>query len=105
MILHCNYSYAMNRIVDNTTQKNKILTLKSMYHYYDCNRQISRRINFKNTVSYIDYSLINASKSQNIITPGVNFKKPTKPSILKLKNGDLALFIPYTSLIMLPKVS
>ena len=102
MILHCNYSNAMHEIVDNTTQKNKILTLESMYHYYDHQKQIPRRIDFENTVSCIDYSLLNDSNSQNVTS---SFQKPVKPSILKLRNGDVALFIPYTNLIMLPKIS
>jgi len=90
----------MHKIINYVTKK-EILTLPSMYYYYNYSTGKEELIvDFQNDVAYVDYSLLDDYNSSKAIdAQNINIQPPNKCSILKLKNNNIVLFIPYTKLI------
>ena len=91
-------SFDMSKILNSRGEV--VLTLESYKYFYDYDLHKQTFIVNLNDVEMIDYSI---TKYEDEKKPEkgkrVSEDLPNRPSILKLKNGKIAVFIPFTELI------
>ena len=101
MTLLGSYANDLSKVVDIAAEEGGIssYTLPT-YTYFDYKTQLAKIIVHADEIEDFQYSVFNNEEKQQ---QRPNFLPTTKPSILKLKNGNIVLYIPHTRLIKISR--
>ena len=106
--IYCNFSSSMG-VIHNYVTGEKIIDLPSHEHYFNYERcNILGLEDFKKNIAELNYSIFkNKGKTtaDNNNNNTNNNHLDNKPCLIKTKDGDIVLFIPYTKPIFISKVT
>ena len=92
------YANELHKVVD-IPDIGKRPYILPLYTYYDYRKQRAQSIVSDVVIEDSNYSVFNIEEKQQQQQPRRTNIHPTKPSLLKLTNGDIVLYIPYSKLI------